>query len=91
MPGVYSTHPAKAKFSEILRKVRAGQRVIITFRGAPLAEVRPVQRSADEEFRARLKRIEEEGVLTLRPLPRKLPEPVARIPGALARFLRERV
>ena len=39
---VYSTYEAKAKLSEILRKVRAGQRVGISYRGELVAEVAPV-------------------------------------------------
>jgi len=37
----YSTYEAKAKFSEVIRKVRAGQTVRIAYRGEEIAEVRP--------------------------------------------------
>ena len=33
MAHVYSTYEAKARFSEVIRKVRAGQRVVIAYRG----------------------------------------------------------
>ena len=39
MARVYSTYEAKAKLSEILRKVRAGQKVGISYRGELVAEV----------------------------------------------------
>ena len=39
MESVYSTYEAKTKFSELLRKVRQGGRVVITFHGEPVAEI----------------------------------------------------
>ena len=38
MAVTYSTYEAKAKFSEVIRKVRAGQRVVIAYRGEEIAE-----------------------------------------------------
>ena len=35
MPKTYSTYEAKAKFSEILRKIRGGESVYVTYRGKP--------------------------------------------------------
>jgi antitoxin (DNA-binding transcriptional repressor) of toxin-antitoxin stability system len=40
---VYSTYEAKARFSEVIRKVRAGQRVVIAYRGAEVAEIRRLE------------------------------------------------
>jgi prevent-host-death family protein len=37
----YSTYEAKAKFSEVMRKVRAGQRIVIAYHGEEIAEIRP--------------------------------------------------
>ena len=58
----YSTYEAKARFSEILRQVRAGNSVFITHRGLEVAEIRPIetQESADE----RIERLERSGVLS---------------------------
>jgi len=39
----YSTYDAQARFCEILRKVREGKVVTISFRGRPIAEVRPIE------------------------------------------------
>lgn len=84
----YSTYEAKARFSEILRQVREGKTVYISYRGEPVAEVRPL--SEPEELSDRLRRLKDEGVLH-RPRQRKRSlGPVARKPGALARFLNER-
>ena len=44
MADVYSTYEAKAHFSEILRKVRSGRPVRISYRGEEIAEVRPLSR-----------------------------------------------
>lgn len=89
MAHVYSTYEAKARFSEILRRVRSGQSVRITYRGREVAEIRPVNEKATslEEHFARL---EEQGVLVPgKRTPGSL-RPIARRPGALERFLAER-
>lgn len=39
MSDTYSTYEAKARFSEIIRKVRSGKHVRITYRGREVAEV----------------------------------------------------
>ena len=36
----YSTYQAKSRFSEIIRKVRGGRRVIVTHHGTQVAEIR---------------------------------------------------
>jgi prevent-host-death family protein len=57
----YSVARAKAKFSEVLAKVRAGREVVITRRGAPIARIssvmrarRPIDLAAVDAFRASL-------------------------------------
>ena len=40
---IYSTHQARARLSELLRHVRDGKTVTITYRGEPVAEVRPLE------------------------------------------------
>ncbi len=57
----YSTYEAKARFSEILRQVREGKTVYISYHGETVAEVRPLEEPAD--LRERLERLEEQGVL----------------------------
>jgi len=91
MSKVYSTYEAKAKFGEIIRKVRAGKRVVISYRGEEVAEVRPLPKRKPSSLMARLKELEERGVLGP---PKKLKKgdirPFLRKPGALARFLESR-
>ena len=87
----YSTYDAKAKFSEIMRRVRErGETVVVSYHGRPVAEIRPVRESAGETLADRLARLEEAGVLS-RPKERrgKLGR-IARRPGALHRFLADR-
>ena len=85
----YSTYEAKAKFSEILRQVRQGRTIRVSYRGAPVAEIRPIG-GADASLARRLERLEERGVL-IRPLERTGElDVVQRRPGALARFLEDR-
>ena len=50
MPGItYSTYEAKARFSEVLRQVRAGTTVTVTYRGEPVAEIRPIEPPAHDD------------------------------------------
>jgi prevent-host-death family protein len=86
---VYSTYEAKAKLSEILRKVRTGQSVGITYRGDLVAEVRPVD-PVRESLEERIRRLEAQGVLTPPGRPNRGIPRVVRRPGALKRFLASR-
>lgn len=89
MRNTYSLYEAKAKLSAIVRQVREGRRIIVTVRGEPVAEIRPVDRS-EGGIEARLASLEERGaVIRRRPGPLRL-QPVVKRPGALARFLAER-
>ncbi len=89
MAHVYSTYEAKAKFSEVMRKVRAGQRIVIAYRGREVAEIRPVQGRARSLENA-LAQLEDEGILSHAPKPAGNLRPLARKRGALARFLESR-
>ncbi len=86
---VYSIYEAKAKFSELIHRVRQGRTIIVSHRGKPVAEIRPI-RSADVGLEERIEQLERRGVLR-RPIDPGAPlEAVARRPGALQRFLDER-
>lgn len=88
MTRVYSTYEAKSRFSELLRQVREGQSVTISYHGKPVAELRPIERAETQE--EALDRLERQGVL-VRPRNLKLDlRPVAKRPGALKRFLESR-
>ena len=63
MAVTYSTYEAKAKFSEVMRKVRAGQRVVIAYRGEEVAEIRPLEGTRTTLQRA-LARLEDHGLLS---------------------------
>lgn len=89
MAHVYSTYEAKAKFSEIIRKVRAGQRIIVAYRGKQIAVISPLNRAA-ESLEDRLKRLEDEGVISRGRKPLLAFKPLGRKRGALARFLESR-
>ena len=84
----FSTYEAKARFSELLRRVREGRVVTITWHGEPVAEIRPLESRVGLE--ARLDRLRERGVLVAPRQDAPAPGPVLRRPGALARFLAER-
>jgi len=89
MSEVYSTYEAKARFSEILRKVRAGRPVRISYRGEEIAEIRPITGSRLTLERS-LTRLEEAGVIARTSGRAPVPRPIARKAGALERFLKSR-
>ena len=89
MADTYSTYEAKAKFSEILRKVRAGQTVVIAYRGEEIAEIRPIETNGGRLDRS-VKRLEDQGLLSRARTPTGPLKPLIRKPGALARFLDSR-
>jgi prevent-host-death family protein len=82
----YSTYDAKARFSELLRKVRKNRKIVITSRGIPIAEVVPYS-SEKESTLERLSRLEQQGVVDGDTRVRDPFEPLSRSAGALKRFL----
>ena len=86
---VYSTYEAKARFSEVLRHVREGRTVTISYRGEAVAEVRAIEK-APQTIEERLEELRQRGVLHPPSAPRREFKPVAYIPGAVERFLAER-
>jgi prevent-host-death family protein len=89
MAQIYSAYEAKAKFSEVIRRVRAGQRIIVTYRDKEVAEIRPVE-SKGGSLQRNIERLEDEGVLSPHGKPVGRLQPLAHKPGALARFLESR-
>ena len=85
----YSTYEAKARFSEILRKVRNGETVLVSYRGKEVAEIRPV-REKELTTEEKLKRLEERGVIVRGRGSVKDLKPIANRPGAVQRFLDSR-
>jgi len=88
MAEIYSMYDAKAKFSEVIRKVRAGKRIMIACRGETVAEIAPADRGTS--LARLLRRAEAEGILSRASKRAGRLEPLAKRPGALARFLRSR-
>jgi prevent-host-death family protein len=83
----YSVYEAKAKFSDLLRKVRSGQNVIITYRGEEIAEIRPV--AATQDIESRIRMAEERGTVWAAEGRGRFPKLATR-PGGLSRFLESR-
>lgn len=84
----YSTYEAKARFSEVLRRVREGRTITVTYHGEPVAEIRPFDRPGGSA--ARIDWLRSRGLLSVADPSSRSLEPVARRPGALRRFLDER-
>ena len=85
----FSTYEAKARFSEVIRLVREGRTVQISYHGKPVAEIRPIEgkkKSIEEHFAD----LERRGIVSPPEDPNAPIEPVAHRPGALQRFLDER-
>lgn len=89
MSRTYTTYEAKSRFSEVLRQVRAGQTILIAYRGEPVAEIRPLAPAAPG-LAARLAAMTAAGTLLPRAAGRAPLRPLARRPGALKRFRAER-
>ena len=89
MPRTYSLYAAKAKLSEIVRRVRESDIVTISYRGTPVAEIRPIAKGK-QTLDERIRELEERGVIVGSGKPRGKLRPIARRPGALKRFLAER-
>jgi prevent-host-death family protein len=89
MAHTYSTYEAKAKFSEVIRKVRAGQRIVIAYRGEEIAEIRPLE-NRETRLEKAIARLEDRGTISHRRQPTGDLQPLAKRPGALARFLESR-
>ena len=88
MTDLLSVYEAKTRFSEVIRQVREGRTITISYRGEPVAEIRPARKP--ETFAARLEDLRRRGILIRSKEPRRelaLGEPS---PGALDRFLSER-
>lgn len=82
----YSIYDAKAKLSELLRQVKAGQLVTITERGKPIARVSPYSPLSSVEDR--LQDLATRGYVRLaEPGPLR---PYKRVRGGLKRFLKDR-
>ncbi len=86
----YSIYEAKARFSEVIRRVREGSTVTVSYRGEPVAEIRAIGRRPTPTLDERLEDLERRGVLVSPALPKRTLRPIQRRPGALARFLAER-
>lgn len=88
MAKTYSTREAKTKFGEVIRRVRAGERVVVTSRGKEVAEIRAIE--ARGHLDDRVRRLADQGVLVAAGGKRGPWTSIARRPGALQRFLAER-
>ena len=86
----YSVYEAKARFSEVLRQVRDGKTVTVSFRGEPVAEIRAIKKQRSPTLDERLAELERNGCLVHATVPRNSIGPIERRPGALARFLEAR-
>lgn len=78
----YSTAGARAKSSEVIRRVRAGQRILIVYRGGPPSEFRPIEATGVGPEKP-LVRLEGEGVPARGPNPTREVWPLAYARGAL--------
>ena len=86
---VYSTYEAKARFSEVIRQVREGKVVTVSYRGEPVAEIRAIQRQP-QTIEAHLDELERRGILVPSGQSRASLTPLGRRLGALKRFLDDR-
>ena len=88
MTDLLSVYEAKARFSEVIRQVREGRTITISYRGEPVAEIRPARKPGS--FAERLEALRRRGILIRSKEPRGELTPGEPSPGALDRFLSER-
>ena len=86
----YPVYEAKARFSEVIRQVRAGTTVTVSYRGEPVAEIRSIAHRPRLTPGERLRDLERRGSLVRSATARRTFGPVERRPGVLSRFLAER-
>ncbi len=87
---VYPTHKAKARFAEVIRLVRAGRTIQVSYHGKPVAEIRPIGNPV-RTIEEHLDDLERRGIVSPPAAPGPfVPGPVTRRPGGLERFLAER-
>ena len=86
---IYSAQEAKAKFSEVMRHVRAGGTVTVTYHGKPVAEVRPIEKEPTATDR-RIEELTRRGIIGPARFDDAEIGPSQHSPGALARFLADR-
>lgn len=89
MTDTYSTYEAKAKLSEILRKVEAGRVIRISRHGTPIAEIRAVGQEPTT-LEERIAELTAHGEVAPARNPAARLRPIAHVPGALQRFLDDR-
>jgi prevent-host-death family protein len=85
-----SLYEAKARCSEIVRQVREGAAVTISYHGRPVAEIRPVADTETVTTAGRLKDLVDRGALSPATGRRLTLRPAAKRQGALKRFLDDR-
>ena len=90
MTDLLSVYEAKARFSEVIRQVREGRTITISYRGEPVAEIRPTHESPSPSQRE-IEDLRSDGEYSVRSKgPRGELVPGKASPGALDRFLSER-
>ncbi len=81
-------YEAKAKFSEVIRRVKNGESVTITERGKPTALVSAIEQHETSE--ERLARLTAAGIITPATEPFSFGKPGKKMQGGLTRFLKDR-
>lgn len=85
----YSVQELESHLDEALDRVRAGEAVVVTDQGRHVAEIRPLP-AEPSSLEEGLRELQEMGVIGALVKPEGTIEPLARRPGALARFLESR-
>lgn len=84
----YSIYEAKAKFSEVIRRVKKGESITITERGKPTALISYIEEK--EQPSERIQRLIAEGALIPAKKRFKVQRTGINIKGAVERFLADR-
>ena len=81
---------AKINLSKLLKMVQKGSEIILTDRGRPVGKIVPIKIES-LPLHARIKRLEEQGVIELSPVKgyKKIPPPIPILNGMAQRYLQE--
>lgn len=90
MKDSYSIYEAKAKLSELIRRVKHNRLITITERNVPVAMVIPIKKSSNKKIEQILKELEEQGIIESREANISNIKTILKKKNVLKRFLESR-
>ena len=86
MKATYTASETRTQFSEVMRRVRDGDTIVVTYRGEPVAEIGPLEKRA-QTLEERTRWLGRRGVSHSAKDPNARPKLGKCVPGAMERLL----